>query len=389
MSLIEKVALKKLKPHPSNARLGDVDAIAESLSKHGQYRPIVASVKTRHVLAGHHVLQAATKLGWTELEVSWVDVDAQGELKILLADNRTSDLASYNEPLLQDLLGSLESLEGSGFTEADKIELDRMIEEGFTDAPLPNPEPNTDEKKIKVSIAHHKFVIQEIPYALWREGIIIQAGALKLTPQKYLRSCLMLPEIKPVEKQSPPEIFHSTQSVRLAELRVYPDNPREGDIGAISESLRVNGQYRPIVVNKKNNQVLVGNHTFMAAKALGWEEMSATFVDVDEEEARKIVLVDNRTSDLGRYSDDGLRALLKQVNSYEGTGFTPEDVADLMDGARGKPSYPVGRSTARIGEWSIRVSAEEMAQWLDIGYKTNEVIGLLGLSVLDCEMEDY
>jgi hypothetical protein len=143
------------------------------------------------------------------------------------------------------------------------------------------------------------------------------------------------------------------------------------------------------VVNKKNNQVLVGNHTFMAAKALGWEEMSATFVDVDEEEARKIVLVDNRTSDLGRYSDDGLRALLKQVNSYEGTGFTPEDVADLMDGARGKPSYPVGRSTARIGEWSIRVSAEEMAQWLDIGYKTNEVIGLLGLSVLDCEMEDY
>jgi hypothetical protein len=51
-------------------------------------------------------------------------------------------------------------------------------------------------------------------------------------------------------------------------------NVRQGDIGAISESLKAHGQYRPIVVDKRTNRILAGNHTWKAAKSLGWTQIN-------------------------------------------------------------------------------------------------------------------
>jgi hypothetical protein len=77
-------------------------------------------------------------------------------------------------------------------------------------------------------------------------------------------------------------------AVAISDLVPYHRNPRTGDLPAIVESLRVNGQYKAIVVNRgthtgRPNEILAGNHTFAAAKELGWEEIAATWVDVDEE----------------------------------------------------------------------------------------------------------
>jgi len=59
-------------------------------------------------------------------------------------------------------------------------------------------------------------------------------------------------------------------SVAIDELKPYPNNPRRGNTKLIAESLAEYGQYKPIIVNKFNNQILVGNHTHAAAKSLGW-----------------------------------------------------------------------------------------------------------------------
>src|SRR5829696_8752031 len=88
-----------------------------------------------------------------------------------------------------------------------------------------------------------------------------------------------------------------TRLLPLDELRPHPRNPRRGDLAALKESIERNGQYRPIVVNRRSMEVLAGNHTLFAAGELGWEEIAATLVDVDEEQARRILLVDNRTND--------------------------------------------------------------------------------------------
>ena len=121
--------------------------------------------------------------------------------------------------------------------------------------------------------------------------------------------------------------------VNCKDLKEYPDNTRQGDVGAIVTSLQDNGQYRPIVVNKKTMEILAGNHTFQAANHLGWEKIAATFVEVDEDTARRIVLVDNRTNDLADYDYpalvEQLTELTKTEKSLRGSGFDLDDLDDL------------------------------------------------------------
>lgn len=118
----------------------------------------------------------------------------------------------------------------------------------------------------------------------------------------------------------------SVERVELADLHAYPGNPRRGNIEAIAESLSVNGQYRPVVVNRRNQQVLAGNHTVMAARRLGWKYVDATYVDADEEQAARIVLADNRANDVAGYDGPTLAELLRDIDDLAGTGYTDQDV---------------------------------------------------------------
>jgi ParB-like chromosome segregation protein Spo0J len=116
----------------------------------------------------------------------------------------------------------------------------------------------------------------------------------------------------------------------LDSLKPYPRNPRRGDLGAIRESLKAHGQYRPIVVNRRNHEVLAGNHTYAAAASLGWTEIAVTWVDVDEDTAARIALVDNRASDLATWDDQLLADLLGDLPDLSGTGFTQADLDQLL-----------------------------------------------------------
>lgn len=127
---------------------------------------------------------------------------------------------------------------------------------------------------------------------------------------------------------------HKTLSELLEpvdDLVLYEANPRRGQIDVIAESLEVNGQYRPVVVNRRDRQVLAGNHTVQAARKLGWSHVAVTWVDVDEEQAARIVLIDNRSNDLAGYDDAALAALLDSLPDLDGTGFTDRDLAALLD----------------------------------------------------------
>jgi ParB-like chromosome segregation protein Spo0J len=113
-------------------------------------------------------------------------------------------------------------------------------------------------------------------------------------------------------------------------LAFFPGNPRTHDIAMIAESLGENGQYRPLVVQASTRYVLAGNGTLEAALSLGWAEIDAVLVDVDDLRARKIVLTDNKTADAAGYSADDLAALLVSLDSdLAGTGYTADDLARL------------------------------------------------------------
>lgn len=125
---IEAVALSLLKPHPRNVNQGDFGAIQQSVETNGFYGTIVANKRTGHILAGNHRYAVAKQLGFADVPVAWVDVDDEEELRILIADNRTTRLGIDNEERLAELLAELsqtpEGLLGTGF---DGDDLDHLI----------------------------------------------------------------------------------------------------------------------------------------------------------------------------------------------------------------------------------------------------------------------
>jgi hypothetical protein len=119
--------------------------------------------------------------------------------------------------------------------------------------------------------------------------------------------------------------------VPVGELTPFAGNPRRGAVAVIKQSLEINDQYRPLVVNRRTNVVLCGNHTLRAATELGWQQIAVTYVDVDEEKAKRIALVDNRTADLADYDNEELLALLEELDGLAGTGYEQNDLDALLD----------------------------------------------------------
>lgn len=123
-------------------------------------------------------------------------------------------------------------------------------------------------------------------------------------------------------------------AIDIDQLHPHPRNVRQGDIGAISESLKSHGQYRAVVYQESTKRILAGNHTWKAAKALGWKEIAATSIVCDDEQALRILLADNRSSDLATYDDKELMELLQEIantnHQLEGTLFDGDDLDDLV-----------------------------------------------------------
>jgi hypothetical protein len=131
--------------------------------------------------------------------------------------------------------------------------------------------------------------------------------------------------------------------VPIDSIAPFPTNPREGDVGAIAESLRRFGQQKPIVVQESTRYIVAGNHLWRAAKALGWGEIAANVVEMDDRTAEAYLIADNRTSELGSYNEEALGDLLRKIaqeGNLRGTGYDGDDVdeflRDLEKETRGK-----------------------------------------------------
>lgn len=109
------IDIDAVKPYRKNPRVGDVAAIAESLATNGQFRPIVVQKSTGEILGGNHTWKAAKSLKWKTINAVYVDVDDQAAARIVLADNRTNDLASYDTEVLGEILKTLPSAVGTGY----------------------------------------------------------------------------------------------------------------------------------------------------------------------------------------------------------------------------------------------------------------------------------
>ena len=109
----------------------EFDILDESIAENGFYKPVVASSESGYILAGHGTFERAIAAGYAELPVYWLEgLSLAQELKILAADNKTSDASpGYDEKMLAELLQTVQSetggFEGTGYTQES---FDEMIE---------------------------------------------------------------------------------------------------------------------------------------------------------------------------------------------------------------------------------------------------------------------
>ena len=140
----ELVPIDQLIEHPENPRLGDEDAIDQSMEFNQIYGAATVQRSTNHILVGNHRVKVARERGATHFPVIWADVDDATALTILLADNKTSDASRGNngpEQLLDVLeqIGELAgSIEGTGYELPDLDELKSIC--------TPPPPPDQDDE---------------------------------------------------------------------------------------------------------------------------------------------------------------------------------------------------------------------------------------------------
>ena len=128
-------------------------------------------------------------------------------------------------------------------------------------------------------------------------------------------------------------------TVKMDQVRPHPLNVRQGDIGAIASSIEADGFYGALIVQESTGYIVVGNHRYLAAQAEGLEELPAFVIDIDDDRARRLMLRDNRTSDIATNDQLALIRELKELaltpDGLADTGFDGDDLDALIADVKG------------------------------------------------------
>lgn len=135
-------------PYENNPRNNDkaVEAVANSIREFGFKIPIIID-KNNVIIAGHTRLKAAKKLGLTDVPVVKADDLTEDQVKAFrLADNKVSEIASWNEDLLLEELKAI-NLDMTQFNFEEPLEITEEEDFNIDDAvdSISNPVTNQGE----------------------------------------------------------------------------------------------------------------------------------------------------------------------------------------------------------------------------------------------------
>jgi ParB family chromosome partitioning protein len=125
--------------------------------------------------------------------------------------------------------------------------------------------------------------------------------------------------------------------IRMIPLDQIDPNPHQarselGNIQELMDSIRLKGILEPILVRSKENrfEIIAGERRFIASKNIGLREIPCIEMEVEENEAMEIALIENlQRKDLDIFEEaDGLQSL---VDLY---GYNHQQVSDKIGKAR-------------------------------------------------------
>lgn len=150
--------------------------------------------------------------------------------------------------------------------------------------------------------------------------------------------------------------------MRLSEIKPYKKNAKKHDetqIKNVMQSIKEFGVVQPIVVDR-NNTIIIGHCRYEAMKRLGYDELQEDWVkvvDLSEEEAEKLRLLDNKLNE-SEWDLDLLKDLVPSIDfsEFEINFNLPEKVEDInlddfFEDAPPKEKEPQKIQCPHCGEW--------------------------------------
>lgn len=157
----------------------------------------------------------------------------------------------------------------------------------------------------------------------------------------------------------------TVEQVPIDAIHPHPDNPNQGDVGAISESIdAVGGFYNVVFVQRATGRIIAGEHRWRTLHARGAPVAPVIYLDVDDETALRILIADNELPRRTSHADEHrLAALLTDLaqqseRGLAGTGFDGDALdrllADLNTAIVAPPSSGLGAQ----GELTRRLTTD-------------------------------
>jgi len=170
--VLETVNVTSLKSHPRNVRKHseeNLDAICKSLTAFGQQRPLVVDIHDQ-VIAGNGTLEAASRLGWTTVQIVRTHLDGAQAEAYAIADNKTTDLSEFD---FEALAAVIKDLDGKGLdvsiTGFQAYELEPLLQNAWANEAEPPPneagDAPSDSHTIKFTKDQWEIVVRAITFA--------------------------------------------------------------------------------------------------------------------------------------------------------------------------------------------------------------------------------
>ncbi len=183
------VPVGHIEPHPLNPHEAELEPIRGSIQDNGFYGAVIVQESTGHIVVGEHRWRSAIEEGADTIPVIYADVDDATAMRIMLADNRTSDLASYDitkqAAALQKLVEQRdeEALKAAGYSADEYASIvrgaDSLIaeadEQGQASAKAAKP-PGLKDAFTLVTVGRFKAHVEKNTFADWYADLIVELG---------------------------------------------------------------------------------------------------------------------------------------------------------------------------------------------------------------------
>lgn len=138
--------------------------------------------------------------------------------------------------------------------------------------------------------------------------------------------------------------FHTGLTPLLVDIDTigqHPLNPNNGDVEAIEASIEINGFFAPIGVQRSTGYIVDGNHRYAALLAAGETKAPVVYLDLDDEEAVRVMIAANALAQKARMDEGSLLALIGDKRddalALVGYGLTLEDVSKMEQALAATP----------------------------------------------------